>query len=107
MTAVVLALSDGAWGVISVLIVQLTGLVVLLIKMSRTQREVSQVNRAVNHVKPGAPTLIERVAALEREQARHRDWTYDSMCAIAHQLGVKLPPPPDNEPLWRHHNDQE
>ncbi len=87
-----LALSDGAWGVIGILITQLAGIVVLLLKLGRTQREVSQVNRAVNHVQPGQPTLIQRVTTLEAEQARHRDWTHQSMCAIAHQLGVRLAP---------------
>lgn len=87
-----LALSDGAWGVIGILIAQLGGIVVLLIKLARTSREVSQVNRAVNHVQPGTPTLIARVTTLEAEQARHRDWTHRSMCAIARQLGVQLTP---------------
>jgi hypothetical protein len=53
------------------------------------------VNRAVNQVKPGEPTLIQRVTSLEAEQARHRDWTHQSMCAIAHQLGIQLNPIPN------------
>jgi len=87
-----LALSDGAWGVVGILIAQLGGIVVLLIKLARTSEQVRQVNRAVNHVKPGEPTLIQRVTDLEQQQARHRDWTHQSMCAIAHQLGVRLTP---------------
>lgn len=92
-----LAISDGAWGVIGILVAQLGGIVVLLIKLARTSREVSAVNRAVNHVQPGEPTLVQRVATLEHQQARHRDWTHQAMCTIAHQLGVTLTPPDTQE----------
>jgi hypothetical protein len=87
-----LGLSDGAWGFFGVLVVQLAGILLLIIRLGRTQRDVAQVNRAVNHVAAGEPTLVQRVALLEQQQSRHREWTHRAMCVIAHQLGVALDP---------------
>lgn len=39
----------------------------------RMARGISQINRAVNHQAPGAPTLVERVARMESAQGAHND----------------------------------
>ena len=52
--------------------------------------EVSQINKAVNHVEPGEAPLIQRVRDLEASDK----WKNDALVAIAHQLGVHLPPHP-------------
>ncbi len=51
---------------------------------------VDKVNRAVNQVPPGTPTLVERVSVLETMQA----WKITALQLIADQVGVRLPSPP-------------
>lgn len=58
------------------------------------RRSVSQINRAVNHVEKGEPTLIERVRTSERENKEFREWVISALQALGSQVGTKLPPPP-------------
>lgn len=54
----------------------------------------SQINRAVNHVGPGEPTLIERVKHNERQDRLFRVWIQDALVTVATQVGVSLPRTP-------------
>ena len=63
-------------------------------RMKRIEGSTEQINRAVNHVNPGEPTLIQRVKHNEEEQRVFRIWTMKAMQAIGSQVGVNLPPAP-------------
>lgn len=58
------------------------------------RKSVSQINRAVNHVDKGEPTLIERVRKAEKENKEFRDWVISALVALGAQVGSKLPEPP-------------
>lgn len=58
------------------------------------RKSVSQINRAVNHVEKGEPTLIERVKNSERENKEFREWVVSALLALGDQVGTKLPNPP-------------
>lgn len=93
MIGALLAISEGAWAAIAALITGLFGVIAELLR--RTLREVRQVNRAVNHVAPGEPPLIERVRRLEQRTDMQSQWMADVLELVAAQLGVKLPPHPE------------
>ena len=57
--------------------------------------EVSAINTAVNHVPSGSPTLITRVGVMEEQSKLHRYWEKQVLEAICKQLGIKLPPHPE------------
>ena len=59
-------------------------------KLDAVQQDTTAINRAVNHVPVGAPTLIARVARLED---RH-EWLVDAICTIASRIGIDVPAPP-------------
>jgi hypothetical protein len=86
-----LAISEAGWGFLGVLATQTVILVSLLINSHRTRRNSEQINRAVNHVPPGSPTLIARVVSVEKNQ----DWQGECIVAIARHVGATLPPKPD------------
>jgi hypothetical protein len=88
-----LGLSEAGWGFLGILTAQTFALVALLINARRSSRETSQINRAVNHVRPGSPTLVKRVEQVETKV----DWVVDSMSAIATHVGCHLPPSPNQE----------
>lgn len=67
------------------------------VAIARMNKSVKQINRAVNHVSEGAPTLVQRVSLIERQNAVHRRWEQQVFNSFASQLGVKLPPPPPSE----------
>lgn len=56
----------------------------------RNRRDIKQINRAVNHVEEGEPTLIQRTRWLEESQ----QWNVATLQAVARQVGVDTPPPP-------------
>jgi hypothetical protein len=87
-----LAISEAGWGFLGVLTTQTVILIGLLINSHRTRRNSEQINRAVNHVPPGSPTLIARVVSVEKNQ----DWQGDCIIAIAQHVGAHLPPKPDS-----------
>lgn len=58
------------------------------------RKSISQINRAVNHVGKGEPTLIERVKNSERENKEFREWVVSALVALGDQVGTKLPNPP-------------
>lgn len=58
------------------------------------RKSISQINRAVNHVGKGEPTLIERVTTSERDNKEFREWVVTALTALGNQVGTKLPPPP-------------
>lgn len=55
------------------------------------RRSLAQINRAVNHVGEGEPTLIERVRGIESSQKEFHDWSISSMKILAKQVGTELP----------------
>lgn len=55
------------------------------------RRSLNQINRAVNHVAKGEPTLIERVRSIEAEQKSFREWVTGALKQVALQVGTKLP----------------
>lgn len=59
------------------------------------RRSLSQINRAVNHVGEGEPTLIDRVRTSEKENKEFRDWVVQALHAVANQIGTSLPKPPE------------
>lgn len=85
-----LGLSEAGWGFLGILTAQTFALVALLVNARRSSRETSQINRAVNHVRPGSPTLVKRVEHVETKV----DWVVDSVSAIATHVGCHLPSPP-------------
>lgn len=60
----------------------------------RQKRSIEQINKAVNHVGPNEPTLIQRVRDIQADNADFRAWTHESMKAIAMQVGATLTEPP-------------
>lgn len=56
-------------------------------KFGKLEISLDQVNRAVNHVPAGTPTLVARVGSLEKGQA----WERDALTLIADNVGVDLP----------------
>lgn len=60
--------------------------------------KVDQINTAVNHQPEGASTLVQRVQAIEAEAQAHRRWEAAAMQLIGQQLGIAIPPPPEEEP---------
>jgi hypothetical protein len=78
-----------------------TGGLITIAWMGKTiKREVKQVNRAVNHVPNGTPSLIQRVMTLEQTVdeiaaygKRHREWTVNALTLIADDTGITLTPP--------------
>jgi hypothetical protein len=78
---------------------------VILKRQRRVTTAINQINTAVNHQDVGAPTLVERVIALEthmhRADHRHVDhtaWLHTSMCMIAKQVGCVIEPAPAERP---------
>jgi len=57
------------------------------------RRSLNQINRAVNHVGKGEPTLIERVRGIESEQKEFRRWVSSALRQVAIQVGTHLPDP--------------
>ena len=60
----------------------------------RTRRDVRQINRAVNHVAPGEPTLIQRVRDIQADNHEFRLWSAQAIARIAQEVGARLDPPP-------------
>lgn len=58
----------------------------------KAAKQLTQINKAVNHVGPDEPTLIQRTRNLETVVAANAAWTAESLHLIARQLGVDLPP---------------
>jgi hypothetical protein len=84
-------LSSGDGVAIGAVVTMVTTLVIA----SRTRRDVKTINRAVNHVGPNEPTLIQRVTELHEDHAAFREWTSQGLVLIGRQVGVKLPDPPE------------
>lgn len=101
----ILALDDGTAAVIVAVITGLFSLLAaLLVQNRKMYREVRQVNRAVNNVPEGTLPLVKRVEALERsaQDLKEHNEVYSSWMAkvlqiLADQLGVKLPPYPEDK----------
>lgn len=60
----------------------------------RTRRDVKQINRAVNHVGLGEPTLIQRVRDIQADNHEFRLWSAQAITLIAKEVGAHLDPPP-------------
>jgi len=58
------------------------------------KKSISQINRAVNHVEKGEPTLIERVKNSEKENKEFREWVVSALLALGDQVGTRLPNSP-------------
>lgn len=59
------------------------------------RRAINQINRAVNHVEQGEPTLIQRVKNNEKEAQEFYSWTKQALISLARQVGVSLDDPPE------------
>lgn len=57
----------------------------------KNNRHLRVINRSVNHIAEGEPTLIDRVRYAEQCQ----EWSTTALSQIAHQVGVGLPPVPE------------
>lgn len=64
------------------------------IRVARIETGVAQVNRAVNHVPEGSPTLVQRVTKEAETNAKRWDWTCESVTAIGREVGAVLQSPP-------------
>jgi hypothetical protein len=89
MGGVILAIDDGTAAVVVAAIGLVGGVLATL--LGRVQRGVSAINKAVNNVPEGTPTLVHRVDDLERRHLGHERWMTDCMIAVGSQLGVHLP----------------
>jgi hypothetical protein len=89
----------------ALIIVALIGLIsTVLVANRRSGKSLEQINRAVNHIGPGEPTLIERVRKLETasdELNKHSRWVRHSMRELARQMGMQIP-----DDYTDHHEDQ-
>jgi protein-L-isoaspartate O-methyltransferase len=101
---VILAISDAAWGFFGIFVTAAASIIVALIAVLRRQGRmlvsVSEIGRAVNHQGDEAPTLIERVIAVEASQQQsvaHRKWETEAFTILAHHVGCQLPPYPEKE----------
>lgn len=93
-----LALDQGTAAVIVAVVSGFFGLLTaVLVQQRKTYREVKAVNKAVNNVPEGTPTLVQRVARLERRSDIQTRWLGDVLTLLAAQLGVSLPPQPEHE----------
>ena len=61
---------------------------------TKTRRDVQQINRAVNHVGAGEPTLIQRVRDIQSDNHEFRLWSAQAITLIAKEVGAHLDPPP-------------
>jgi uncharacterized membrane protein YhiD involved in acid resistance len=61
------------------------------------RKSLNQINRAVNHVEKGEPTLIQRVKKNEEESREFQQWVKQALMALAKQVGVLLDEPPKGE----------
>lgn len=61
------------------------------------RKSINQINRAVNHVDKGEPTLIQRVKQNEQESREFHMWVQKALTALAKQVGVSLEEPPRQE----------
>lgn len=61
------------------------------------RRSLNQINRAVNHVGEGEPTLIDRVRTIESSQREFHEWAIAALKTLATQVGTVLP----------HHSERE
>jgi hypothetical protein len=64
------------------------------LKVAKISRGVASVERSVNHVAHGSPTLIQRVTRMEDASEARWGWTADSVESIAREVGAELPPKP-------------
>ena len=76
------------------IVVALIGLIATYITTRRNRKDIKQINKAVNHVGDGEPTLIQRVKRLEARSEKHAEWESAAFKAIADQIGVQLPERP-------------
>lgn len=74
---------------------------IILKRQRRVTTAINQINTAVNHQDIGAPTLVQRVIALETHMHRaglrdvqHTAWLETSMGMIAKQVGCVIEPAP-------------
>lgn len=77
--------------------VALIGLGATYITTRRNRKDLKQINKAVNHVGEGEPTLIQRVKNLEMRSEKYAEWESAAFKAIADQIGVTLPERPKQE----------
>ena len=68
------------------------------VKQEQINTATAQINRAVNHVAPGEPTLIQRVKRNEVEMTNFRDWIQLALSGMSYQIGVTLPKYPAPAP---------
>ena len=90
----VLALSEPGWAFLGLLVVQVFAFAALFVRQGKTSTSIAQINTAVNHQGSDQPTLVQRVANLERSEQSavvHRVWERDALCSLAREVGCHLP----------------
>jgi hypothetical protein len=99
VTAAIFAgISEGTWAFLGVLLTNAVILIGLFVRQGRIASGVRDVNRAVNHQPEDHPTLIQRVASLEKASrigGRHREWEHEALRVISIEIGCVLPDYPD------------
>jgi len=60
----------------------------------KNTRQLNRVERSVNHVGVGEPTLIQMVRDAQADSHEFRVWTHDAMVRIAAEVGAHLPDMP-------------
>ena len=68
--------------------------VLVLVRQKATHTTLKEIDRAVNNQPVGTPTIVQRVASIERHVRVHHQWQTECVSAISVQLGVRLPVPP-------------
>lgn len=61
------------------------------------RKSLNQINKAVNHIEKGEPTLIQRVKQNEQESREFHLWVQKALTALAKQVGVHLDDAPGRE----------
>lgn len=82
----------------SIIVAVITLLGAVVMRDRQRNKQLDQINRAVNQVMPGEPTLIQRVRMLE-QHAHHerafRHWMRETTIHISQQVGLHIPTPPE------------
>jgi hypothetical protein len=61
------------------------------------RKDLKQINKAVNHVSAGEPTLVQRVKNNEKESQEFYAWVKNALTLLARQVGVSLEEPPSKK----------
>ena len=66
------------------------------VTVRRSRKVMNEINLAVNHQGKGSPTLVQRVIRMEKATAAAALWELSTLSAMARQLGIEIPQPPQH-----------